>query len=102
FRYKKGVLNTISKIRRIRCSETEIPKVGFRLHALIPLIPRVSREDTEIEGYIIPIGAKVLVNAWAMGRDPDIWADPRFENDPKDFTGNEFEYISFVVEEECA
>ncbi|KAI3468321.1 hypothetical protein Pfo_024984 [Paulownia fortunei] len=76
-------------------------KEGLRLHAPIPLIPRVSREDTEIEGYLIPARAKVMVNAWAMGRDPEIWTNPesfepeRFDNNPTDFTGNHFEYIPF-------
>lgn len=76
-------------------------KEGLRLHAPIPLIPRVSREDTEIAGYLIPARAKVLVNAWGMGRDPEIWSNPesfepeRFDNNSTDFTGNHFEYIPF-------
>ncbi|KAL0393949.1 UNVERIFIED_CONTAM: Premnaspirodiene oxygenase [Sesamum latifolium] len=76
-------------------------KEGLRLHAPIPLIPRVSRQDTEIAGYLIPARAKVLVNAWGMGRDPEIWPNPesfepeRFDNISTDFTGNHFEYIPF-------
>ncbi|KAK6158775.1 hypothetical protein DH2020_006089 [Rehmannia glutinosa] len=76
-------------------------KEGLRLHAPIPLIPRVSRQDTEIDGYVIPARAKVLVNAWAIGRDPQIWTNPenfepeRFDNNPTDFAGNHFEYIPF-------
>ncbi|KAK6137134.1 hypothetical protein DH2020_029127 [Rehmannia glutinosa] len=76
-------------------------KEGLRLHAPIPLIPRVSRQDTEIDGCLIPARAKVLVNAWAIGRDPQIWTNPekfepeRFDNNPTDFAGNHFEYIPF-------
>jgi cytochrome P450 len=46
----------------------------FRLHPVTPLLlPRKAEADVEINGYIIPKGAQVLVNAWAIGRDPSLW-----------------------------
>lgn len=52
----------------------------LRLHAPIPLLPRASREDHEINGYTIPAGTNVFVNAWGMQRDGRFWKDPeRFE-----------------------
>lgn len=41
---------------------------------LLPLLlQRECREQCEIDGYIIPIKTKVIVNAWAIERDPQYW-----------------------------
>ncbi|CAO2181486.1 unnamed protein product [Urochloa humidicola] len=46
----------------------------LRLHAPAPLLaPRETTEDTELLGYRVPSRTRVLVNAWAIGRDPDLW-----------------------------
>ncbi|KAJ8541588.1 hypothetical protein K7X08_002404 [Anisodus acutangulus] len=77
-------------------------KETLRVHPAIPLlIPRECREETQIDGYNIPIKTKVIVNAWAIGRDPKYWDDPesfipeRFEDSSVDFRGNHFEFIPF-------
>ncbi|XP_060198370.1 premnaspirodiene oxygenase-like [Lycium barbarum] len=77
-------------------------KETLRVHPAAPLlIPRECREETQIDGYNIPIKTKVVVNAWAIGRDPKYWDDPesfipeRFEDSPIDFRGNHFEFIPF-------
>ncbi|CAL8993801.1 unnamed protein product [Prunus brigantina] len=79
-----------------------IIKETFRLHPAAPLlIPRKARADVEICGYIVPKGAQVLVNAWAIGRDPSIWDNPnsfmpeRFLGLDMDVTGRNFELIPF-------
>ena len=40
------------------------------------LLPHMSSEDCEIGGYHIPKQTMVMVNAWAIQRDPKIWNDP--------------------------
>ncbi|KAL3653161.1 hypothetical protein CASFOL_002842 [Castilleja foliolosa] len=53
-------------------------KETLRLHPPAPLLlPRVSRERCEINGYEIPEKTWVLVNAWAIGRDPEYWEEAR-------------------------
>ncbi|MED6219484.1 hypothetical protein PIB30_036265 [Stylosanthes scabra] len=48
----------------------------IRLHPPLPLLlPRQAREDCTIHGYHIPINTKVMVNAYALGRDSDYWYD---------------------------
>ena len=51
-------------------------KETMRLHHIAPLlVPRRAREDTVVGGYDIPAGARVLVNMWAVARDPASWPD---------------------------
>ncbi|KAL0312076.1 UNVERIFIED_CONTAM: cytochrome [Sesamum radiatum] len=76
-------------------------KETFRLHPPIPLLPRACRDECKVHGYTIPLKSKVMVNIWAMGRDPEYWHQPetfqpeRFENSSIEFLGNNFEYIPF-------
>nr|GMD44346.1 premnaspirodiene oxygenase-like [Ipomoea batatas] len=37
---------------------------------------RECMEETMICGYTIPVKARVLINVWAIGRDPQYWEDP--------------------------
>uniref|UniRef100_A0A453QEP8 Cytochrome P450 71D7 n=1 Tax=Aegilops tauschii subsp. strangulata TaxID=200361 RepID=A0A453QEP8_AEGTS len=74
----------------------------MRLHPAAPLLlPREAREPCKILGYDVPKGTTVLVNAWAIGRDPKHWEDAeefkpeRFESGMVDFKGTDFEYIPF-------
>lgn len=49
----------------------------MRLFPATPLlVPHESSQDCEIHGYDVPKGTILLVNAWAVHRDPKIWDDP--------------------------
>jgi cytochrome P450 len=52
-------------------------KETLRLHVPIPLlIPRKSMEDIKLNGYEIAAGTQVIINAWAIARDPSSWKLP--------------------------
>ncbi|KAL3716258.1 hypothetical protein ACJRO7_007941 [Eucalyptus globulus] len=80
-----------------------VVKESFRLYPPGPLlIPHESTEGIEMGGYYIPKGTRVIVNAWALGRDADTWAeDPeefrpeRFANSGVDVKGRDFQLIPF-------
>ncbi|KAK6781335.1 hypothetical protein RDI58_023519 [Solanum bulbocastanum] len=79
-----------------------IIKETLRLHPPAPfLIPRRVDQDVELCDYIIPKGSLVLVNAWAIGRDPSFWDDAlvfkpeRFQSLELDMRGKDFEMIPF-------
>ncbi|KAL7247060.1 hypothetical protein ACSBR2_002053 [Camellia fascicularis] len=76
----------------------------LRIHPPAPfLIPREVNTDVEVSGYKIPKGTKVLVNAWAISRDPNTWPNAtsfmpeRFLDSEIDFRGRDFEFISFAL-----
>jgi len=79
-----------------------IIKETLRLHPPIPLlVPRENRERCQINGYEIPSKTRVIINAWAIGRNPEYWSEAqsfkpeRFLDSSIDFRGTHFEFIPF-------
>ncbi|KAJ6907142.1 cytochrome P450 84A1-like [Populus alba x Populus x berolinensis] len=94
-----------------RVEESDIDKLTFlkcalketlRMHPPIPLLLHETSEDAEVAGYFIPKQTRVMINAYAIGRDKNSWEDPdafkpsRFlKPGVPDFKGNHFEFIPF-------
>nr|XP_043617364.1 cytochrome P450 736A117-like [Erigeron canadensis] len=77
-------------------------KETLRLHPPIPtLVPRVASQDVNVMGYDVAKGTRVIINAWAIARDPKVWDEPhefrpeRFLDSTIDFKGHDFDLIPF-------
>ncbi|KAM7504720.1 hypothetical protein LguiB_003624 [Lonicera macranthoides] len=80
-------------------------KETLRLHPLVPfLLPHRTLDTCEVMNYTflqvmnytIPKNLQVIVNVWAIGRDPLVWEDPkRFVDYNLDFKGQDFEFLQF-------
>ncbi|KAL1175114.1 hypothetical protein V6Z11_A04G066800 [Gossypium hirsutum] len=88
----------IHQLKYLKC----VIKETLRLHPVIPLlIPRESMKNCVVNGFEIPAKTRVIVNAWAIGRDPNHWVEPekfepeRFVKSSVDFIGTNFEFIPF-------
>eukprot|EP01018_Ginkgo_biloba_P019032 Gb_39510 [translate_table: standard] len=98
--------DVVGRHRRVEESDIQnlpylqaVIKEVFRLHPAFPLIlPHTSDKACGVRGYLIPQNSQVLVNVWAMGRDPAIWREPseflpnRFleGDDEMDYKGHNF------------
>ncbi|KAM7257070.1 hypothetical protein ACFE04_012811 [Oxalis oulophora] len=80
-----------------------IIKENFRMYPIAPLlIPHESMEDITIDGFHIPNKSRIIVNLFAMGRDPSVWSHnveefypERFIDSNVDLKGHNFELIPF-------
>ncbi|KAL8505339.1 hypothetical protein ACS0TY_016540 [Phlomoides rotata] len=88
-------------------NEDDLPKLAYlkavikealRLYPPTPLLlPRETLGVCNIKGYTIPPKTIVLINAWAIARDPEYWENPnefkpeRFLNSNVDIIGQDFQ-----------
>lgn len=81
-------------------------KETLRLHMPAPLLtPHFSMADCNIKGYTIPSGTRVIINSWALARDPNSWESAeefipeRFMEGGSaaamDYKGNDYHYLPF-------
>ncbi|SPT15604.1 unnamed protein product [Triticum aestivum] len=92
----------MSKLNYLRMVVKET--LRLRIPAAL-LVPRETLWKIQIAGYEIPAKTRVIVNAWAIARDPNVWKDPeefypeRFEDTDIDFNGAHFELLPASAQE---
>ncbi|XP_056161718.1 premnaspirodiene oxygenase-like [Syzygium oleosum] len=87
----------IEELHYLKC----IIKETLRMHPPGPLIPRAPREGCKVNGYDIPMNSRVIINAYAIGRDPRYWTNPekfepeRFVESSADYKGMHYQFLPF-------
>ncbi|XVF36361.1 hypothetical protein REPUB_Repub19eG0052100 [Reevesia pubescens] len=86
----------LANLPYLRCVVNE----SLRLYPSSPLLlPHFSSEDCMVGGYDIPRGTMLMVNVWAVHRDPSLWEEPsRFKPERFESTFGEkegFRYLPF-------
>jgi len=84
--YKKlqdEINSVVGPTRLVR--ESDIPNLPYlrtvvketlRLHPSAPIILRECGEDCSVNGYLVEAKTRVLINVYAIMRDPEMWTDP--------------------------
>ncbi|EYU24238.1 hypothetical protein MIMGU_mgv1a022580mg, partial [Erythranthe guttata] len=92
---------TDEDIRKMQYLKAVI-KETFRYHPTIATFLHKSREYVNLIGcYDIPPKTMVMINTWAIGRDPSYWDEPerympeRFLNSTVDIKGFDFQLLPF-------
>ncbi|KAG7631918.1 Cytochrome P450 superfamily [Arabidopsis suecica] len=82
-RIREEIHSVVGKSRLIQ--ETDLPKLpylqavvkeGLRLHPPTPLMVREFQEGCKVKGFYIPASTTLVVNGYAVMRDPNVWEDP--------------------------
>ncbi|KAF2610260.1 hypothetical protein F2Q70_00010201, partial [Brassica cretica] len=80
----RGELDSVVGTVRL-IQETDLPnlpylqavvKEGLRLHPPGPLFGRFSQEGCKVGGFYVPEKTSLMINDYAVMRDPDYWVDP--------------------------
>jgi len=78
-----------------------VVKEGMRLHSVVPITQREAMEDCVVDGYHIRKGSRIMINHYAIQRDPNVWPEPdkflpeRFVGSSIDIRGRDFELLPF-------
>ncbi|KAK4283426.1 hypothetical protein QN277_000376 [Acacia crassicarpa] len=103
-------LETVIGMNRM-VEETDLSKLNYlnlvvmeslRLHPVVALIPREPAKDFMVDEYYIEKNSRILVNLWAIGRNPQVWSDnaemfypERFLNSDIDIHGHDSQFFPF-------
>nr|QWK52378.1 cytochrome P450 705A27 [Isatis tinctoria] len=80
---REEIESVVGKTRSIQ--ETDLPnlpylqavvKEGLRLHPHTPILVRNTTEGCKIGGFYIPQNTTMIINSYAVMRDPNSWEDP--------------------------
>ncbi|KAL4273876.1 hypothetical protein GQ457_13G011450 [Hibiscus cannabinus] len=100
FKKLRDEINSVVGPNRL-VKESDIPNLPYlraviretlRLHPSAPLIIRECGEECNVNGFMVKAKTRVLVNVYAVMRDPESWANPN-EFDPERFLGGSGEKI---------
>ncbi|KAJ8539315.1 hypothetical protein K7X08_013567 [Anisodus acutangulus] len=78
-----------------------VVKEGMRLHSVVPLVPHEAMEDCVVDSFHIQKGSRIVINFYAIQRDPNIWPEPdmflpeRFVGSSIDVRGRDFQLLPF-------
>lgn len=67
-------------------------KETFRLHPAGSLLPREAIEDVRVGEYFVEKRTRIILNAWAMGRDTKAWSENAEEFLPERFLEMEVDF----------
>ncbi|ESQ56420.1 hypothetical protein EUTSA_v10024952mg [Eutrema salsugineum] len=80
---REEIDSVVGKTRIVQ--ETDLPKLPYlqavvketlRLHPVAPVLSREFEQGCKIGRFYIPEGTSLVINAYAVMRDPDSWEDP--------------------------
>ncbi|KAJ8560923.1 hypothetical protein K7X08_027113 [Anisodus acutangulus] len=105
---RKELEEVVSLERMVKESDLEnlnyldmVVKEGMRLHCVVPLVPHEAMEDCVVDSFHIQKGSRIMINFYAVQRDPNIWSEPdkflpeRFVGSNIDVHGRDFQLLPF-------